>query len=384
MLDAAPAFARTSMRLTFNAMRLPAWLRFDRRDFGLAMALAAVSTVVYTSGAFFVLRERSLLEIIQFTASLFAESLAATIAIVIALKAAETLPIRGWHRTLVTAAIGVAVTIVINGPHYYLDWPFSPAGVAFGIASSSSALFLNSVWTRVALALIARAWLVRTSEETQARDLLARMRAEQMSVRRRLVEGRLKAIQARVDPLFFFAMLDAVQKIYAVDSHRAEQLLDELTAFLRAALPRLRTASSSVDQECDLARSFARLRALAGLGESRLDIDIAPSVGAANFPPGVVLPLIDDLLRGTADAGRVGISFSTDTDASQHSVSPDGSDHSTLSMHLTARSQPSIETLAKTRATLCDLFGPSADLTSIHLNDGICTVVRVPYEPAIA
>ena len=140
------------------------------------------------------------------------------------------------------------------------------------------------------------------------------------AIRRRLVEGRLKAIQARVDPLFFFAMLDTVQKTYVSDSHRAEQLLDELTTFLRAALPRLRTASSSVDQECDLARSFARLRALAGLGESSLGIEIAASVGAASFPPGVVLPLIDDLLQRTADADSVEISFSADTDASQRSV----------------------------------------------------------------
>ena len=184
--------------------------------------------------------------------------------------------------------------------------------------------------------------------------------------------------------LFFFAMLDTVQKTYVSDSHRAEQLLDELTAFLRAALPRLRTASSSVDQECDLARSFARLRVLAGLGESRLYVDIAASVGAASFPPGVVLPLIDDLLQRTADADSVEISFSADTDASQPSVSPGGSDRSTLSMQLTAQSQPSIETFAKTRATLRDLFGTSADLTSITLNDGVCTIVRVPYEPASA
>ncbi len=77
------------------------------------------------------------------------------------------------------------------------------------------------------------------------------------------------------------------------------------------ALPRLRIASSSVDQECELASSFARLRMLAGHGTSRLDVDIAPSVGTASFPPGVLLPLIDELLGSTADGGSVDISFAT-------------------------------------------------------------------------
>ena len=71
MLDAAPALARTPMRLTFNAMRLPDWLRFDRRDLGLAVTLAAAVTVVNTSSQFFLLRERSVLEIAEFIGLVF-------------------------------------------------------------------------------------------------------------------------------------------------------------------------------------------------------------------------------------------------------------------------------------------------------------------------
>ena len=193
-----------------------------------------------------------------------------------------------------------------------------------------------------------------------------------MAVRRRLVEGRLKAIQARVDPLFFFAMLEAVQKTYTVDADRAEQLLDELTAFLRAALPRLRTASSTVEQECELAGSFARVCALAGLGAPRLDIDVAPPAGTASFPPGVLLPLVDELLRAPVDPGHVGIAFSTD------GVGP------TVRMQLTGQAKLSSEVLMKTRATLLDLFGAAANLTSIAVPDGTLTTVQVPYEPASA
>ena len=68
------------------------------------------------------------------------------------------------------------------------------------------------------------------------------------AARRRLVEAQLQAMQARVDPQMFFDTLDTVQRLYTSDPRRAEGLLDELIVFLRAALPRLRTASSTLAQ----------------------------------------------------------------------------------------------------------------------------------------
>ena len=367
-----------TVRSIFNSARWPHWLHFDRRDFGLAFTLAAAGTVINTLGSLRVLSGSSLLGIVEYAANMFFGAMLMAVALVVTLEMLERFPIRGWRRHVATVATGAITTLVVAGPLYVFEWPFAPSGVSFGVTSSVFALLLYTAWSNSALALIARAWLVKSREETHAINLLTRLRSEQTSARRRLVEGRLQAIQARIDPPFFFDMLDAVQKTYLVDAARAEQLLDELSAFLRAALPRLRTTSSSVDQECELASSFARLRALAGLGRSRLDIDIAPSVGTATFPSGVLLPLVDELLGVAADADSVGLSFLIHAEKQPESASR------TVIMHLTARQQPSDKALARTRATLFDLFGATASIAGIAVDGGARTTLEVPYEPANA
>lgn len=373
MLDAAPALTPTRVRLASNPVRWPDCLRFEWRDLGLVLTVAAATATINTAGAVRFLIELSLFQQAELAGRVFFEASILYAAMIVGLKAAERIPMSGWRRHLVTVATGMAVKGAVDGPVQFLGWPYTSAGLDFGIASSPLALFLFGLWSNAAMALIMRAWLIKSREENQASKMLSGLRAEQVSARRRLVEGRLKAIQARVDPEFFFDMLESVQKMYAIDSSRAEQLLDELTTFLRAALPRLRTASSTVEQECDLARSFARLRALAGRGQSRLEVDIAPAVGAASFPPGVLLPLIDELLRATADADSVAIACLTNEPI-----------RLSVTVQLTAAAQPSTDTLAVARATLLDLFGAAATLTNAAIAGGSRTTVEVPYELANA
>ena len=114
------------------------------------------------------------------------------------------------------------------------------------------------------MALLFFAHLQRSRAHEEAAARLAAAQPAQREAQRRLVHARLQAVQARIDPQLLFDMLDAVRRSYEDDASRAERLLDELIAFLRAALPRLRSASSSVPREAELARAYARLRALAG------------------------------------------------------------------------------------------------------------------------
>jgi hypothetical protein len=62
-----------------------------------------------------------------------------------------------------------------------------------------------------------------------------------------------------VDPQLLFDMLAAVKRFYEQDVTRAEALLDDLTAFLRVALSRLRSAQSTLELEFGLVQSYVRL-----------------------------------------------------------------------------------------------------------------------------
>jgi hypothetical protein len=173
-------------------------------------------------------------------------------------------------------------------------------------------------------------------------------------------------VQARIDPKLLFDMLDAVRLAYETDAQRAEHLLDELIGFLRAALPRLRSASSTVAREVELARAFTRIRTLSRSTEVALTVDIPIDMLDASFPPGVLLPLLDDTLRGAAAACRL-------------SATRQGSEGCVV---LTLPTRPSEEAAQRVRSLLSDLHGSAAELLIDSASHEPFVAVKVPYELA--
>ena len=138
----------------------------------------------------------------------------------------------------------------------------------------------------------------------------ARLRAAELDRIRRsklALESRLQAMQARVEPQFLFNTLLQIERLYEFDAAMAAHMLDDLIAYLRAAMPLMRDTSSTVAQEFELARAYldiVRLR----LGE-RLAVNIETPAGAEDIrmPPMMLLPLIDHaIVRGFASQSAAG------------------------------------------------------------------------------
>lgn len=114
--------------------------------------------------------------------------------------------------------------------------------------------------------------------------------------RRRTLESRLQALQARVEPQFLFNTLAQVRELYERDPALAARLLDDLIAYLRAALPHLRESSSTLGQEVALAQAYLDIMRVR-LGERlAFEIDVPEAVKGARMPPMMLLPLIDHAL----------------------------------------------------------------------------------------
>jgi LytS/YehU family sensor histidine kinase len=103
-------------------------------------------------------------------------------------------------------------------------------------------------------------------------------------------------MQARVEPQFLFNTLAQVRELYEQDATIAARMLDDLIAYLRAALPQLRESSSTLGREVELARAYLDIMKLR-LG-ARLDVafDVPDTVKGARLPPMMLLPLIDHAL----------------------------------------------------------------------------------------
>jgi LytS/YehU family sensor histidine kinase len=109
---------------------------------------------------------------------------------------------------------------------------------------------------------------------------------------RAILQRRLQAMQARIEPQFLFDTLAHIREIYQRDAVRGEVTLDHLIAYLRSAMPQMRGNSSTLACEVDLVRSYVAIVAARSDGRVRLTVDGDAEASIA-FPPMLLLPLVD-------------------------------------------------------------------------------------------
>jgi hypothetical protein len=228
------------------------------------------------------------------------------------------------------------------------------------------------VWTSVLVA----AYLVWERElrarQQRADRRLAAVQQAQRVTRRNLIDAQLRAVQARVDPPFFFATLDAIEGLYRRDVARAEAAFEELVAFLRAALPTVGIGSTVLGRELDLAAACVRIHVLTGRTDCALRVDIAETLRRRPFPPGVLLPLV----RGTLDASTGPITL-------RIAASDDGpEDRPLFTLVIESAVGPDSDVCTAVRESLHGLFGASASLVSAADKDGVVTTLSLPPDEA--
>jgi hypothetical protein len=160
-----------------------------------------------------------------------------------------------------------------------------------------SLAFFLSQWLLIGSAVVFLYADRRAARKTA--QLLRAAELDRIDRSRIALESRLQAMQARVEPQFLFNTLAQVERLYRLDARLAVQMMDDLIAYLRAAMPHMRDTSSTVAQEIELVRAYlgiVRLR----LGERlAVRVDVPPEAGAMRMPPMMLLPLIDHaVVRG--------------------------------------------------------------------------------------
>jgi hypothetical protein len=139
----------------------------------------------------------------------------------------------------------------------------------------------------------------RRNVTRRAFEVVARRQA---TVQHDLLQARLAAMQAQVEPRFLFDTLVGIEALYGREPQRAADQLDRLIAYLRAALPRLRESGSSVTAELELVEAYlAVLRSLHD-GAPVLTLDVAAECRDARFYPMLLLPLVQRAVRKSDSA----------------------------------------------------------------------------------
>lgn len=267
----------------------------------------------------------------------------------------------GWRAGVAAMALAACAASVAAAIAYFQAWADMLTATAPGPGFA-----LDSFANAFSMALILFSHLQHSRVHEEAAERLSAAKQAQRDARRRLAQSHLQAVQARIDPQLLFDMLDAVRRAYASEPERAEQLLDQLVVFLRAALPRLQHASSSVPREAEMARALARLHQLAGTSEVGVILDVPAEVMNARFPPGVLLPMFNDALQ--ARAGTCAL-IATRQAADCRLV-------------LTLPARPSDATLERVRGLLNDLYANAAAVSVEGAGSAARITLKVPYEHA--
>ena len=214
---------------------------------------------------------------------------------------------------------------------------------------------------------------LKTAAYLQAAEL-DRIRRSRLAL-----ESRLQALQARVEPQFLFNTLAQVERLYEERPQLAERMLDDLIAYLRAAMPLMRDTASTVGQEVELARTYLDIVKIR-LGERlAFDIRVLEGLDDARMPPMMLLPLVDHAIvhgleRHRAE-GTLGIAIDVASGRLRLRIADSG-----------AGFVPEIggDGIASIRERLAALYGRDARL-DLHPNDaegGTEAVLDIPLEYA--
>jgi sensor histidine kinase YesM len=262
----------------------------------------------------------------------------------------------------VVTAVSIPVRMIV------VDTPFDRIGEEPGYFLS-----LLMLWTSIgALAY----WMFRSLREEQvAREELADAECCRETLQAQMVEARLSALQAQIEPHFLFNTLANVKRLYETVPHQGREMLSSLISYLRAALPSMRQSGSTLGRELELARSFLTILKMR-MGE-RLDFSIhaEATLHDAEVPPMVLPTLVENAIKHglspLPEGGRIDIAARRDGTDLVIDVRDNGAGFSSTG--------GSGVGLANTRSRLAALFGGRAGLSLDSASPrGVRASVRMP------
>lgn len=133
--------------------------------------------------------------------------------------------------------------------------------------------------------------------KAEAKAAEAHHTAEEESLKRQVVEARMSAMQAQVEPHFLFNTLASIDHLIETDPVRASKMQKNLIALLRASMPAMREKSTNLGRELDVVRPYLEILKVR-MGE-RLQPQVTVSEGlySADFPPMMLQSLVENAIK---------------------------------------------------------------------------------------
>ena len=219
------------------------------------------------------------------------------------------------------------------------------------------------------------------------RDLFAREQAlafqlERSQLERNALDARLRLLQAQVEPHFLFNTLANVQALVDAGSPHASRVLASLIAYLRAAVPRMHDAATTLDQELQLVRAYLDVMQMRMPDRLQFSLHVDAAANALPCPPMTVLTLVENAVRHgidpSEDGGRIDIDVRMRDSRCLIRVSDTG-----IGLHSTSDGLGTGLSTLRERLRLA--YGGSAQLRLLAAEPhGVCAELDLPAQQSAA
>ena len=248
------------------------------------------------------------------------------------------------------------------------------------------ALILGGIFKQAnpVFALIVASFIIKAVAGGKRRAELtaneATQRAETEQLERTVLEARLEALQAQIEPHFLFNTLASVDQLIQTDPPRASRMQQSLIRYLRSAMPQMREGSrSSLGQQIDLCSAFLEIMAVRMEGRLQPLLSVPENLKSAVFPPMMLQTLVENAIKHglepKVEGGRLEIGATlVDGQLAVHVLD--------TGVGFMPKGEGGVG-LANVRERLKALYKDRAELIiSVPPWGGTCATIKVPYEIA--
>ena len=193
-------------------------------------------------------------------------------------------------------------------------------------------------------------------------------------------EAQLKLLESQLEPHMLFNTLANLRVLIGIDPARAQAMLDQLIAFLRATLSASREPFHSLAAEFSRVSDYLQLMHVRMGERLRIRLDLPAELAGFSVPPLVLQPLVENAIKHGLEphvsGGRIEIGAKRVGEQIVLTVRDTGA-----GMADSAASAGTRFGLDQVRKRLATIYGPAATLELSPAADregGTCAVVRIP------